>query len=215
MTEAAAPAAFDCARLRAVALQQADPAWFEGLPTNLVIRLRTSALGSRLLARALAEGPASALFAEPVWPMPEQADWLFWPCAALDELAFDLAALALSAPIRATVKRDAVLRLRRVLGETRYAAALNEPSGGVGPAGFQTALAADKTLQRYLAAQGQAELVAYAGVLHPACADRMRLSSPPAEASAQQRLDPRRVAEHLQQLRAVDDASASGQVANG
>ena len=215
MIESAASAAFDCARLRDVALQQADPAWFEGLPANLVLRMRGSALGLRLLARALAERPAAVLFAEPVWPMPAQANWLFWPRAALDELALDLAALALSASIRATVRRDAVLRLRRVLGETRYTAALNEPSGGVGPAGFQTALAADKTLQRYLAAQGQAELVAYAGVLHPACVDRIRLTYPPTQAPVQRQLDPMRVAAHLQHLDSAGDPSAPGQVANG
>jgi hypothetical protein len=215
MTETAAPVAFDCARLRAIALEQADPAWFEEFPANLVLRMRGSVLGSRLLARALAERPAAVLFAEPVWPMPAQAGWLLWPRAALDELALDLAALALSASIRATVRRDAVLRLRRVLGETRYTAALNEPSGGVGPAGFQTALAADKTLHRYLAVQGHAELVAYAGTLHPACADRVRLSFPPTQAPVQRQLDPLRVAAHLQQLDSVGDPSAPGQVANG
>jgi len=104
MTETPASAVtFDCATLRAVAVQQANPAWFVSLPAPLVQRARASALGSRMLAWVLAEGIAPALFAEPAWKMPANADWLFWPKSALDEVALDFAALALSAPIRATV----------------------------------------------------------------------------------------------------------------
>jgi len=219
MTETPASAVtFDCVTLRAVAVQQANPAWFVSLPAPLVQRARASALGSRMLAWVLAEGIAPALFAEPAWKMPANADWLFWPKSALDEVALDFAALALSASIRATVKRDAVLRLKRVLSEPRYALALNEPTASLDARGFSTALAADESLAQYLSTQGYAELIGYAATLHPACAERIRLSLPPGEIPVRsRRLDSARVTAHFEQLRAANEAAkaAQEQVANG
>lgn len=218
MTETPASVAFDCAGLRAVAVQQANPAWFSSLPAVLVRNARGSALGARLLASALAEEIAPNLFAEPVWKMPVNADWLFWPAPALNEVALDLAALALSASIRATVKRDGVLRLKRVLGEPRYALALNAPAASIDASGFAKALAADESLARYLSAQGYAELIGYAATLHPACAERIRLSlAPGAAPSLPRRLDPARITAHFEQLRAINQApkAAREQVAHG
>lgn len=207
-----AAAAATCAGLRAIALQQLDPAWISELPAPLVVQMRGSALGSRLLARTLAEGPAPALFAEPVWAMAPDVEWLFRSAAELDDVALDLAALALSALIRATVRRDTVLRLKRVLGEVRYALALNETSEHLDSIGFAKALAADVTLRRHFLAQGHAELIHYAGTIHPACAERIRLSLPPAQLPlAAVRLDSARVAAHLDRLRA-DECSAAAQV---
>ena len=208
-----------CARLRAVALQQFDPAWVSELPAPLVVQMRGSALGSRLFARTLAEGPAPALFAEPVWTMVANTDWLFRSSAELDDVALDLAALALSALIRATVRRDSVLRLKRVLGEARYALTLNETSENLDSLGFAKALAADSGLRRHFLAQGYAELIGYAGTIHPACAERIRLSLPPAQLPlAAVRLDSARVAAQLDRLRAAEDSAAAEvpeEVANG
>lgn len=217
MTDAPA-IAFDCARLRTVAVQQANPAWFApSLPAALVRSARGSALGARQLAAMLAEEIAPKLFAEPTWRLAVNADWLFWPASALDQIALDLAALALSAPIRATVKRDAVLRLKRVLGEPRYALALSGAKGKTDPSGFAKALGADDSLARYLHAQGYAELIGYAATLHPACAERLRLSLPPGDVpSLPRRLDPAHVTAHFERLRAINEAPAArGAAAHG
>ena len=217
MSEATASAEI-CARLRAVAVQQANPGWLAPLPAPLLAQMRASALGTRLIARTLAEGPAPALFGEPYWRMPPDADWLLRPPAALDELALDLAALALSALIRATVKRETVLRLKRVLGDARYALALNETSENLDSLGFAKALAADPALRRHLLAQGHAELVAFAATIHPACAERIRLTLAPTELPAvQPRLACARVRMHLDPLRVAAETAAPEpeQVANG
>lgn len=207
-----------CAKLRTVAVQQADPNRFADLPVSLLGPMRASAIGLRMLARALAQGPAPVLFGEPVWDVPDNAEWLYWPKAALDALAFDLAALALGGPIRATVKREAVLRLRRVLGNARYLLALNETRQRADADGFADALRIDDALERYLRVRGYAELIGYAGSLHPACAERIRIVLPPAECSA---VDPclsaTRVAEHLERIRAIGTSmnDSAPRMANG
>ncbi|MBN8887453.1 MAG: hypothetical protein J0I77_17145 [Rudaea sp.] len=219
MTEASAAVAFDCARLRSLALQEAHAEWLPELSAALIAQMRASPLGLRMLARALAEGPAVELFAVPLWHMPAHAEWLFWPRPALDEAALDLAALALSGSIRGTVRRDAVLRLKRVLGEVRYALALSEPPGDTYPAGFADALVADKPLERYFFAHGYAELIGHAGALHAACAERIRVSLPPKKVpSLPHRLDFARAAAHLDGLLAAADqapAETEERVANG
>lgn len=210
MSEVVSAMVVHCARLCRLAAQEAHPARFGSLPDALVKQMRGSVLGRRMLLRMLAEGDAPELLSEPVWDIPESAAWLYWPRAALAELAWDLAAIALATPIRAVVRRDAVLRLRRVLTPARYRLALGEPIRVDAHGEFAAAIASDEALGQVFVARGYAELIAFARTIHPACAARIRVTLPPGEVPNEMpELSAQRVAEHLEWLRRAAEASGS------
>ncbi|MGY1458058.1 MULTISPECIES: hypothetical protein [unclassified Luteimonas] len=183
--------------LRAL-LAEVDPGWLEdaGAPLDaaLVARARDSALGRRLLASRLAEGPAASLLA----PDPARAPGDIrkrWPRPRLDALCRDLGLLAHAPPIRAEVRREPVRRLKTALGHS-YMLALDRTvwEGTLPPArlqalgaDFSAALAATMAdddpapLFALFDLQGRAELGAWARRRDPALADWCDLLHPPAD----------------------------------
>ena len=180
--------------LRAL-LAEVDPEWLDeaGTPLDpaLAARARDSALGRRLLASWLAEGPASALFApDPV----RDADAVRrrWPRQRLQARWRDLGILAHAPPIRAEVRREPVRRLKEALCNS-YLLALDRTvwEGRLPPeqlvvvnAGFNAALAAamggegPAPLFALFEQQGRAELQAWARRRDPALADWSALLHP-------------------------------------
>ena len=176
-------------------LAEVDPRWHgagdDDIDAALLQRARTSRLGRRLLASALAEGPATHLLA----PSPEGFAALVarWNAPRIRALHRDLGVLAYAPAIRAEVGRDAVKRLKAVLASS-YLLALDRSvwDAKVDPA-LQSRLAA--TLADTLAAgdafgprlfevlelQGRAELQAWARQREPALADWAQLLYPPHE----------------------------------
>lgn len=191
--------------LRAL-LADVDAGWLEdaGVPLDpaLAARARDSALGRRLLASWLADGPALTLLAPDPSRDPD-AVRSRWRRARIDALCRDLGILAHAPPIRAEVRREPVRRLKAALGNS-YLLALDQsvwdgklPPDGLqqAGAGFRAALDAamsgDDPTPLYAAfdQQGRAELQAWAGRRDPALADWCRLLYPPdATAGATARL---------------------------
>lgn len=103
-------------------LAEVEPGWYAGgdgdIPDPaLVRRARASALGERILARWLMQVHAAALLA----PQPQReiaASAVRWPRAKLAPLLRDLGVLAMAPAIRAEVGRDAVRRLKQLLGNS-------------------------------------------------------------------------------------------------
>jgi len=170
-------------------LAEVDPRWHgagdDGFDTALLQRARASRLGRRLLAGALAEGPAAHLLA----PAPDGFGGLIerWSRARLDALHRDLGILAYAPVIRAEVRRDAVKRLKAALGNG-YLLALDRsiwdakvpPDVQARLAGsLSDVLAAGDDIDARLAVlfehQGRAELQAWASQREPALADWARL----------------------------------------
>ncbi|NYZ62100.1 hypothetical protein [Luteimonas deserti] len=177
-------------------LTEVHPAWHRtavpGLDDALLARARTSALGRRMLAAWLAEGPGQALLA----PGLQDASGLIarWSRPRLDALHRDLGTLAFAPAIRAEIRREPVRRLKAELG-TGYLLAIDRSvwDAQVEPA-LQSRLACElagaledgqsSTLSALLARQGEAELQAWAGQREPALAEWARLLGAPSDAPA-------------------------------
>ncbi|KLJ00562.1 hypothetical protein [Luteimonas sp. FCS-9] len=177
--------------LRAL-LAEVHPAWHgvddDALDPALLRRACDSVLGRRLLASALAAGPAPDLLA----PSPEGPAALVarWSRTRLEALHRDLGVLAFAPAIRAEIGREPVRRLKAALGSS-YLLALDrsvwdakvEPDLQAHLAEtLRTALAPDdpaSTLLRTFARQGRAELQAWAGRRDPALAQWARLLEAP------------------------------------
>ena len=175
-------------------LAEVDPRWHdagdEPLDAALLERARASRLGRRLLAGALADGPATRLLA----PSPAGYRGLIsrWSRQRLDALHRDLGVLAYAPAIRAEVGRDAVKRLKTHLGGS-YVLALDrsiwdarvEPGvqarlASALATGLAAATSSPQPLLDLLEFQGRAELQAWAVQREPALADWARLLHPPA-----------------------------------
>lgn len=177
-------------------LAEVHGGWLEdaGAPLDpaLAAEALRSALGRRLLASWLAEGPAAALLG----PDPARQPGAMrdrWPRAKLDALCRDIGVLAHAQPIRAEVRREPVRRLKVTLGNS-YLLALDRTvwDGALAPerqqavaAGFGHALAEAMAtddpapLFALFDRQGRAELRAWALRRDPALADWCALLHPP------------------------------------
>lgn len=176
-------------------LAEVDPRWHgageDALDEALLQRARSSRLGRRLLAGALADGPAADLLA----PSPEGFSVLIarWTRARLSGLHRDLGVLAYAPAIRAEVGRDAVRRLKTVLASSYLLALDRSVWDGKIDASLQSRLAStlasalatgdafDTHLFEALELQGRAELQAWARQREPALADWAQLVYPPVE----------------------------------
>lgn len=190
-------------------LAEVDPGWYaaeaggDGFDVALLARAGNSALGRRMLARALAIDAAPALLA----PVPGRnasgrsvgdngpdrglnATVAQWSRTQLAALVRDAGVLAYAPAIRAEVRRDPVRRLKRALGNS-YLLALDQTvwDGRVDATlvarlstEFGEALAADPRhddrLYTMFDAQGRGELHAWASKRDPALADWTRLLHP-------------------------------------
>lgn len=104
------------------ALNEIEPSWYaaqtgDALDAALIARARNSRIGRRLLAHWLATGPAPSMFA----PHPAHALGAIavrWPRELLTALTRDVGVLAFSPAIRAEVGRNAVKRLKQMLGNS-------------------------------------------------------------------------------------------------
>lgn len=215
------------AAVQRVALDGAHPAWFRLPDDALLSRARASSAGRRLLARSLAGGAAPQLFGTLPASLPVALagqGWLLWPSAVLEELAFDLGALACAPAIRERIERSDVLRLRRVLGMRRYADAL-KPAAGRNEntqairAALERALADDEVLASALRRRGWIEWSGFAEARHPVLVERLRLCAAPrvgtdAEDSANRErwLSDATIATHLAGAQAVP---STAEVADG
>lgn len=174
-------------------LAEVHPRWHDAgdtpLDSALLDRARSSRLGRRLLAGALANGPGSRLLA----PSPGGYAGLVgrWSRPRLDALHLDLGVLAYAPAIRAEVGREAVKRLKAYLAGS-YLLALDRSiwDARIAPslqstlaAGLRTALTASldspQPLFELLEHQGRSELQVWADQREPALADWARLLHPP------------------------------------
>lgn len=169
--------------LQAAALDHAHPSWFGGIEPALVERAQQSSWGRRLLARELSNHAAPVLFGSIPAAVPHalsNEDWLRLPGCELDALLLDLAASAFSVAIRACINRSDVLRLRRVLGEARYALTLPHTAATSVDADdieatLARAMGSDEGLYEALRARGGLELMKAALAAHPAAVERLRI----------------------------------------
>ncbi len=176
-------------------LAEVEPGWYAGTDGDspdpaLVRRARASALGERILARWLMQGHAAALLA----PQPQReiaAAAVRWPRARLAPLLRDLGVLAMAPAIRAEVGRDAVRRLKQLLGNS-YLLALDRTvwDGRVAAetlmylgAELATALKSDAAdgaaVYALLERHGRAELRAWAAEQDPALGEWITLLQAP------------------------------------
>ena len=180
-------------------LADVHPAWYADRfdPASagaLVERARTSALGRRMLLRALPPALGDGLFAprpgEPVY----RATRARWPASRVAALVRDLGVLAYAPVIRAEVRREPVRWLRATLGNS-YLLALDRSvwDGRIGAdtherlvADWNALLAEPAFLQDpsllggMLDRQGHAELLAWATRRNRALADWALLLRAPA-----------------------------------
>jgi hypothetical protein len=182
-------------------LADIEPGWLSDggavLDAELAAYARDSALGRRMLASWLAQGPAAALFAPDPGRQPD-ATRMRWPRERLAALIRDIGVLAHAPAIRAETGRDPVRRLKAALGNS-YLLALDRTvwdghieraQQAVLAAGFARALAeataADdpRPMHALFDAQGRVELVAWARRRDPALADWCLLLHPPGPAPA-------------------------------
>jgi hypothetical protein len=175
-------------------LSEVDPAWYadadDAAPdARLLARAQTSALGQRLLARWLAADAAHALLA----PSPGKeysAITTLWSRTQLAALIRDVGVLAYAPAIRAEIRREPVLRLKRALGNS-YLLALDQTvwDGRIDATllarlstEFGEALATDpkhdERLYAMFDAQGRGELGAWALKRNPMLADWIALLHP-------------------------------------
>lgn len=204
------------ASLRSRALDETDAAWFGAVAPILVDRARQSRLGRRMLARRLAANGAPLLFGTMPRSTPQAiavSTWAGWPVEKLRAIALDLGAIALAPALRSLVRRETVLRIRRVLGESRYGLALAD--GGERQAAVAarvrstvtTALERDEDLDQLVRKRGFGEFLAFARAVHPVCAERLLLCEPPGSVVEARVpwLAGARVATYLSALPAADD----------
>ena len=199
--------------LRTAALDEADAGWFGGVAPALVERARASRLGRRLLSRRLASHGGPVLFGTLPRSTPQSiavSTWAVWPSQRLRAIAWDLGAIALGPALRAVVRREAVLRVRSVLGEERYALALAAAPNVATTADrehrvLSKSLASDEVLGAAVRRLGFGEFVAFARAVHPACAERVLLGEAPGSVPETKLawLDASRVATHLAALPAA------------
>jgi hypothetical protein len=204
------------AALRTATLDEADAGWF-GVAPPLVDRARASRLGRRMLARRLASHGAPVLFGTLPRSTPQSiavSMWALWPSQRLRAIAWDLGAIALGPALRAVVRREAVLRVRSVLGEERYALALASAPNVATAADrehrvLSKSLASDETLGAAVRRLGFGEFLAFARALHPACAERVLVGEAPGSVPETKLawLDASRVATHLAALPAANEGT--------
>lgn len=176
-------------------LADVDPAWHgygaDAPDADLRARAAGSALGRRLLARALADGPAVRLLA----PSPDAASaralMRRWNRRRLAALQRDLGTLAYAPAIRAEIGREPVRRLKAALGNGYLLALDRSVWDGKADGAVQAQLAAaladvlgrpgalEPALFPLLDLQGRAELQAWAAQRDPAFAEWARLLDPP------------------------------------
>ncbi|WP_394002216.1 hypothetical protein ACF3M1_15725 [Luteimonas sp. WGS1318] len=180
-----------------ILLAEVDPAWHgrgaDAPDADLRARAAGSALGRRLLARALADGPAVRLLA----PSPDAASTRTlmrrWNRRRLAALQRDLGTLAYAPAIRAEIGREPVRRLKAALGNGYLLALDRSVWDGKADGAVQAQLAAaladvlgrpgelEAALFPLLDLQGRAELQAWAAQRDPALAEWARLLDPPAD----------------------------------
>ena len=178
-------------------LAEVDPAWHghgaDAPDADVRARAAGSALGRRLLARALADGPAVRLLA----PSPDAASMRAlmrrWNRRRLAALQRDLGTLAYAPAIRAEIGREPVRRLKAALGNGYLLALDRSVWDGKADGAVQAQLAAaladvlgrpgalEAALFPLLDLQGRAELQAWAAQRDPALAEWARLLDPPAD----------------------------------
>ena len=205
------------AALRTLALDEADAGWFGTLAPVVVERARRSRLGRRLLSRRLAAHGAPVLFGTLPRSTPQSiavSTWAAWPSLRLREIACDLGAIALAPALRAVVRREAVLRVRAVLGEPRYALALASAGHVDGGSDREhrvlaKSLASDAALATAVRRLGFSEFLAFARAVHPACAERLLIGEAPGSIAETRLawLDGARVATYLAALPAANEGS--------
>ena len=173
-------------QLQTAALDDTHPSWFPGIDENLLERARASPLGRRWLASRLAEEGAPILFSNPRPPDSAAAaalaehGWLLPRLGAAAELCFELGVYGLAPALRASISREVVARVRRVVGDARYQQVLRMPSR-TAPSTVNAATSLklpddDLALRERLMAQGVTELVALAASSHAALAERVRVA---------------------------------------
>lgn len=176
-------------------LVEVHPRWHHAgeacIDTALLERARSSRLGRRLLAGALADGPASRLLA----PSPGGFRALItrWSRPRLDALHRDLGVLAYAPAIRAEVGREAVKRLKahlagsyllaldRSIWDAKVERELHSRLTSALDAALTAAVSSPDALFDLLARQGRSELQAWADHREPALADWARLLHPPTD----------------------------------
>ncbi|WP_187471056.1 hypothetical protein [Luteimonas viscosa] len=175
-------------------LADVHPAWYadeagQALDPQLVERARTSALGQRLLVRALPPAFLDGLLAPRPGDRTHMATPRRWPPARLRALVRDLGVLAYAPLIRAEVRREPVRWLRATLGNsyllaldrTVWDGRLDQATRARLSAEWETLLAAPgfltdpSLLGDLLDRQGRGELHAWASRRHRMLADWARL----------------------------------------
>ena len=166
-------------------VERVHPSWLPASDPELVVAARGTKTGRRWLANRLSSA-AALLFALPSGAGPASARELYrfeWFRPALQdpvESALDLGSLALAARLRTVVSRPAVTRLRTLLGMQRYVRALSASPPGSAAAGMPwTTLQTGEEIEVLVGQvlhHGAHELAAYAGSLHPALAESVKLS---------------------------------------
>ena len=165
--------------LQRAALADLQPGWLSDLDAALVEKAKLSVVGRSFLSRRLAAA-GTLLFTELTLDADEaqalqQDAWLLTPLAGADELLLDIGAQALAASLRAIVVREDVLRVRRVLGESRYRELLARQTQPQ-PA-MSLALDSDEALADSLRQRGVHEIGRYAAQHLPrALAERVQLA---------------------------------------
>ncbi|MDH5834465.1 hypothetical protein [Luteimonas kalidii] len=180
-------------------LADVHPAWYADRSGHvfdeaLIARARDSALGRRLLVRAMPQDLLDGLLA----PRPGEPGWVAtprrWPRARVRALVRDLGVLAYAPLIRAEVRREPVRWLRATLGNSYLLALDRTVWDGRVDAATRARLSADwetllanpaflsdpAPLSDLLDRQGLAELQAWAARRNRALADWSRLLHPPA-----------------------------------
>lgn len=176
-------------------LSEVDSGWYAAgaevpPPPELLDRARRSALGRRMLAGWLAADAAPALFAPRAVDAGGAGDAVAarWTRSRLVALVRDAGVLAYAPAIRAEVSREAVKRLRNVLGNS-YLLALDRGvwDGGIEPerlpalvASLHEALAAsdEVALHWLFERQGRSEMRHWAMRRDPVLADWIALLHP-------------------------------------
>ena len=177
------------ARLLGAALDGAHPAYFDGIPRELLMRARHSPVGRRMLLRQLVMR-ARPLLAD-LFSLNDEILaahlWVLWDAVKLHQTAADLGAIALVPGLRACVDRASVLRLRGAIGSERLAMALTFLTGERIPDAVNAmarrvvseAVRDMDAIAALVARHGYRELAGYAERIHPAVGERVRLAFRP------------------------------------
>jgi hypothetical protein len=109
----------------AQALDDAPPFVWPEYSAGLVQQAKTSQLGRRILAQALANGAAPALFGGLGHiKLLQTQRWMAFDRSAMEHWALDLGALLFAPVMRLIVLRKPLIELKTAIGEERYARAL-------------------------------------------------------------------------------------------